>query len=211
MRRKLAVVTFGILFLSGCQLLNPLGQIQDSQSPVDNLNEETVIDSDLLFEPSTEDDSTVSDSNQEQSVDCPVSSTLNEAIAVFDLIMNENQLAAIIHTPTESQLTLLDDLDVIEFNQDSSDEQILIIPQYIGARLTIYEVFYEDDQLIEKMPLMETQIVEDKQVIDLNCLVPEGIPNLKILVEYKDYKGQYLVSYDGSGERPQIEYLESED
>ena len=61
------------------------------------------------------------------------------------------------------------------------------------------------------MPLMETQIVEDKQVIDLNCLVPEGIPNLKILVEYKDYKGQYLVSYDGSGERPQIEYLESED
>ena len=98
---------------------------------------------------------------------------------MFDLTMSENQLAAIVHTPTESQLTLLDDLDVIEFNQDSSDEQILIIPQYIGARLTIYEVFYEDDQFIEKMPLMETQIVEDKQVIALNCLVPEGIPNLK--------------------------------
>ena len=210
MKRKLAIVTSAILFLSGCQL-----PIQDSQSSVDNLNEETVIDSGSLTEQPTENDSAVIDSNQEghqdESVDCPVSSTLNEAIAMFDLTMSENQLAAIVHTPTESQLTLLDDLDVIEFNQDSSDEQILIIPQYIGARLTIYEVFYEDDQFIEKMPLMETQIVEDKQVIDLNCLVPEGIPNLKILVEYKDYKGQYLVSYDGSGERPQIEYLESED
>lgn len=210
MIRKLAIVTFGILFLSGCQL-----PIQHSQSSVDNLNEGTVIDSDSLLEYSTENDSAMIDSNQEgnqeESVDCPVSSTLNEAMAVFDLTMSENQLAAIVHTPTKSQLKLLDDLDVIEFNQDLSDEQILIIPQYIGSRFTIYEVFYEDDQLIEKMPLMETQIVEDKQVIDLNCLVPEGIPNLKILVEYKDYKGQYLVSYDGSGERPQIEYLESED
>ena len=60
MRRKLAIVTFGILFLSGCQL-----PIQDSQSSVDNLNEETVIDSDSLTEQPTENDSAVIDSNQE--------------------------------------------------------------------------------------------------------------------------------------------------
>lgn len=48
-------------------------------------------------------------------------------------------------------------------------------------------------------------------MIDLHCIVPEGIPHAKIVVEYKEYRVEYLISYDGLGERPQVEFLEYED
>lgn len=218
---KLCMIICLVIFLSGCQWISPSDNISNSQPSVDNLNEENVIDfpTESPLEQTTqepvEEDPVVVDPSEENepddNVDCPVSATLNEAVDLLQLEMSEQQLAAIIHNPSEAQLKVLDHLDVIECEQDSSGEQMLIIPQHIGSKITIYEVFYEDDKLIEKAPLLDTQIVEDKQVIDLHCIVPEGIPHAKIVVEYKEYRMEYLISYDGLGERPQVEFLEYED
>ena len=77
--------------------------------------------------------------------------------------------------------------------------------------ISIYEVTYQDDELIETKILLESQFIEDKQVFDLKCVVPEGIPQMKIVIKYKENQAEYLVTYDGMGSRSQIEYLEYKD
>lgn len=51
-------------------------------------------------------------------------------------------------------------------------------------------------------------VIEQFQVIDVRSRVPEGIPNLKVVMEYKEKKVEYLMTYDGRGDRAQVEYLE---
>lgn len=218
---KLCMIICLVIFLSGCQWISSSDNIGNSQPSVDNLSEENVIDlpaESHLEHPAQEpvEENPVDVDSSEESelgdnVDCPVSATLNEAVELLQFEMSDQQLAAIIHNPSKEQLKVLDYLDVIECKQDSNGERMLIIPQHIGSKITIYEFFYEDDKFIEKEVLLDTQIVEDKQVIDLSCIVPEGIPHAKITVEYKDYRVDYLISYDGLGERPQVEFLEYRD
>ena len=90
-------------------------------------------------------------------------------------------------------------------------ERLFIIPKNIGSKISIYEVMYQDDELVETKLLLELQFIEDKQIFDLKCMVPEGIPQIKIVIEYKENKVEYLVTYDGMGTRSQIEYLEYKD
>lgn len=185
MKMKLGLTMLIVIVLSGCQWLNRLEDIS-SQPSVDISNQE------------------------EESVDLPVSVTINQAVDLLRLQMSEKQLAAIIHDPSEEQLSTLDYLDVIEYEQTPNDERMLLIPQHIGSKVTIYEVMYEEDKFIEGRPLLKTQVIEDGQIIDLNCGLPEGIPHTKIVVEYKENRAEYLITYDGSGTRPQIEYIEYE-
>ena len=58
---------------------------------------------------------------------------------------------------------------------------------------------------------LESQFIEDNQIFDLKCILPEGIPHIKIVIEYKENQVEYLITYDGMGTRSQIEYLEYKD
>lgn len=215
MRLKWGLIGILIGILSACQSSN---QSMDITYPQPSMNIPTEgrkpsVDSEVEIKtPVLESDEMEESINQkdenEEHVDCLVSATVNQAVELLQLQMSEKQLAAIIHEPTEQQLAMLDHLDVIEYNQEPSDERLLIIPQYIGSKITIYQVIYEDDKLIEGTPLLETQIIEDGQILDIECSLPEGIPHTKVVIEYKENRVEYLITYDGIGTRPQVEFLE---
>lgn len=217
MKLKWGLIGILIGILSACQSSNQPMDItypqpsmnsptEGQNPPVDSEGEikTPVLESDEMEEPINQ-----TEENEEDG-DCLVIATVNQAVELLQLQMSEKQLAAIIHEPTEQQLAIVDHLDVIEYNQEPSDERLLVIPQHIGSKITIYQVRYEDDKLIEGTPLLETQIVEDGQILDIECSLPEGIPHTKIVIEYKENRVDYLITYDGVGTRPQVEFLEDE-
>lgn len=187
MKHKFSLLLFIMFILVGCQESTENKEISYPQSITDVFMQEEKIS------------------------EIDTNSTLNQAVDLFQLQMNQKQLAAIIHEPSVEQLNRLNDLEVVEYYQNPNDERFLIVSKNIGSKIRIYEVMYKDDELIETKILLESQFIKDKQVFDLKCIVPEGIPQMKIVIEYKENEVEYLVTYDGIGIRPQIEYLEYKD
>ena len=192
-----------MVFLAGCQWLGQRREISYPQ-PIINVS----IQEEQISEIDT---NKIEVNSESEIVSSPVDSTMNQAVDLFQLQMNEKQLAAIIHEPSIEQLSVLNTLEVVKYYQIPNDERLLIIPKNIGSKVSIYEVMYKNDELIETKLLLESQFIEDKRVFDLKCIIPEGIPQMKIVIKYKENQAEYLVTYDGRGSRSQIEYLEYKD
>ena len=203
MKSKLSLLLLIMVFLAGCQWLGQRREISYPQ-PVINVS----IQEEQISEIDT---NKIEVNSESEIVSSPVDSTMNQAVDLFQLQMNEKQLAAIIHEPSIEQLSVLNTLEVVKYYQIPNDERLLIIPKNIGSKVSIYEVMYKNDELIETKLLLESQFIEDKQVFDLKCIIPEGIPQMKIVIKYKENQAEYLVTYDGMGSRSQIEYLEYKD
>lgn len=203
MKSKLSLLLLIMVFLAGCQWLGQRREISYPQ-PVINVS----IQEEQISEIDT---NKIEVNSESEIVSSPVDSTINQAVDLFQLQMNEKQLAAIIHEPSIEQLSILNDLEVVKYYQIPNDERLLIIPKNIGSKVSIYEVMYKNDELIETKLLLESQFIEDKRVFDLKCIIPEGIPQMKIVIKYKENQAEYLVTYDGMGSRSQIEYLEYKD
>ena len=203
MKSKLSLLLLIMVFLAGCQWLGQRREISYPQ-PVINVS----IQEEQISEIDT---NKIEVNSESEIVSSPVDSTMNQAVDLFQLQMNEKQLAAIIHEPSIEQLSVLNTLEVVKYYQIPNDERLLIIPKNIGSKISIYEVMYKNDELIETKILLESQFIEDKQVFDLKFMIPEGIPQMKIVIKYKENQAEYLVTYDGMGSRSQIEYLEYKD
>lgn len=203
MKSKLSLLLLIMVFLAGCQWLGQRREISYPQ-PVINVS----IQEEQISEIDT---NKIEVNSESEIVSSPVDSTMNQAVDLFQLQMNEKQLAAIIHEPSIEQLSVLNTLEVVKYYQIPNDERLLIIPKNIGSKVSIYEVMYKNDELIETKLLLESQFIEDKQVFDLKFMIPEGIPQMKIVIKYKENQAEYLVTYDGMGSRSQIEYLEYKD
>lgn len=203
MKSKLSLLLLIMVFLAGCQWLGQRREISYPQ-PVINVS----IQEEQISEIDT---NKIEVNSESEIVSSPVDSTMNQAVDLFQLQMNEKQLAAIIHEPSIEQLSVLNTLEVVKYYQIPNDERLLIIPKNIGSKVSIYEVMYKNDELIETKILLESQFIEDKRVFDLKCIIPEGIPQMKIVIKYKENQAEYLVTYDGMGSRSQIEYLEYKD
>lgn len=203
MKSKLSLLLLIMVFLAGCQWLGQRREISYPQ-PVINVS----IQEEQISEIDT---NKIEVNSESEIVSSPVDSTMNQAVDLFQLQMNEKQLAAIIHEPSIEQLSILNDLEVVKYYQIPNDERLLIIPKNIGSKVSIYEVMYKNDELIETKILLESQFIEDKQVFDLKFMIPEGIPQVKIVIKYEENQAEYLVTYDGMGSRSQIEYLEYKD
>lgn len=203
MKSKLSLLLLIMVFLAGCQWLGQRREISYPQ-PVINVS----IQEEQISEIDT---NKIEVNSESEIVSSPVDSTINQAVDLFQLQMNEKQLAAIIHEPSIEQLSVLNTLEVVKYYQIPNDERLLIIPKNIGSKVSIYEVMYKNDELIETKLLLESQFIEDKQVFDLKFMIPEGIPQMKIVIKYKENQAEYLVTYDGMGSRSQIEYLEYKD
>ena len=203
MKSKLSLLLLIMVFLAGCQWLNQKEEISYPQSIINvSIQEEQI---------SEIDNNKIEVNSESEIVSSPVDSTINQAVDLFQLQMNEKQLAAIIHEPSIEQLSVLNTLEVVKYYQIPNDERLLIIPKNIGSKVSIYEVMYKNDELIETKILLESQFIEDKQVFDLKFMIPEGIPQVKIVIKYEENQAEYLVTYDGMGSRSQIEYLEYKD
>lgn len=150
-------------------------------------------------------DNQIGDKTELQEV-CPVSVTVNEAVDLLQLTMSDDQLVAIIHEPTEEQIEIANQLDVIDYEEAGGEDQLLIVPNHIGSKVMIYEVRFEEGELVEGMPLMEIGIIENHQILAIKCKEPEGIPLLKVVVEYKNQRVEYLITYDGLGGE-QVKYF----
>ena len=203
MKSKLSLLLLIMVFLAGCQWLGQRREISYPQ-PVINVS----IQEEQISEIDT---NKIEVNSESEIVSSPVDPTMNQAVDLFQLQMNEKQLAAIIHEPSIEQLSILNDLEVVKYYQIPNDERLLIIPKNIGSKVSIYEVMYKNDELIETKILLESQFIEDKQVFDLKFMIPEGIPQVKIVIKYEENQAEYLVTYDGMGSRSQIEYLEYKD
>ena len=203
MKSKLSLLLLIMVFLAGCQWLGQRREISYPQ-PVINVS----IQEEQISEIDT---NKIEVNSESEIVSSPVDSTMNQAVDLFQLQMNEKQLAAIIYEPSLEQLSILNDLEVVKYYQIPNDERLLIIPKNIGSKVSIYEVMYKNDELIETKILLESQFIEDKQVFDLKFMIPEGIPQVKIVIKYEENQAEYLVTYDGMGSRSQIEYLEYKD
>lgn len=203
MKSKLSLLLLIMVFLAGCQWLGQRREISYPQ-PVINVS----IQEEQISEIDT---NKIEVNSESEIVSSPVDSTMNQAVDLFQLQMNEKQLAAIIHEPSIEQLSVLNTLEVVKYYQIPNDERLLIIPKNIGSKVSIYEVMYKNDELIETKILLESQFIEDKQVFDLKFMIPEGIPQVKIVIKYEENQAEYLVTYDGMGSRSQIEYLEYKD
>lgn len=203
MKSKLSLLLLIMVFLAGCQWLGQRREISYPQ-PVINVS----IQEEQISEIDT---NKIEVNSESEIVSSPVDSTMNQAVDLFQLQMNEKQLAAIIHEPSIEQLSVLNTLEVVKYYQIPNDERLLIIPKNIGSKVSIYEVMYKNDELIETRILLESQFIEDKQVFDLKFMIPEGIPQVKIVIKYEENQAEYLVTYDGMGSRSQIEYLEYKD
>ena len=203
MKSKLSLLLLIMVFLAGCQWLGQRREISYPQ-PVINVS----IQEEQISEIDT---NKIEVNSESEIVSSPVDSTINQAVDLFQLQMNEKQLAAISHEPLIEQLSVLNTLEVVKYYQIPNDERLLIIPKNIGSKVSIYEVMYKNDELIETKLLLESQFIEDKRVFDLKCIIPEGIPQMKIVIKYKENQAEYLVTYDGMGSRSQIEYLEYKD
>lgn len=203
MKSKLSLLLLIMVFLAGCQWLGQRREISYPQPVINvSIQEEQI---------SEIDNNKIEVNSESEIVSSPVDSTMNQAVDLFQLQMNEKQLAAIIHEPSIEQLSVLNTLEVVKYYQIPNDERLLIIPKNIGSKVSIYEVMYKNDELIETKLLLESQFIEDKRVFDLKCIIPEGIPQMKIVIKYKENQAEYLVTYDGMGSRSQIEYLEYKD
>jgi hypothetical protein len=177
----------------------------------------------IIETPLTQEESVAYDSNQSPietdgvfvekediklSIECPVEATINSAVDAFHLTMSEDQLGAIIHEPTVEQLAQLDSLEVLLYEEEGWSDRLLIIPKEVGTTVAIYSTWYDGERFIDGEPVFNEMVIEQFQVIDVRSRVPEGIPNLKVVMEYKEKKVEYLMTYDGRGDRAQVEYLE---
>ena len=154
MKPKLKLLLLIMVFLAGCQWL---GQRREFSYP------QPVINVSIQEEQISEIDTNKIEVNSESEiVSSPVDSTMNQAVDLFQLQMNEKQLAAIIYEPSLEQLSILNDLEVVKYYQIPNDERLLIIPKNIGSKISIYEVMYKNDELIETRILLESQFIEDQ-------------------------------------------------
>lgn len=142
------------------------------------------------------------------STECPVDATVNSAVEALQLFIDENQIGVVIHEPTDGRLLGLDELDVLVYEEAGWDHRFLIVPKEVGTKVTIYSTWYDGNRFVDGAPVFDELVIEQNQVIEVRCLVPEGIPNLKVVMEYKEKRVEYLITYDGRGDREQIEYLE---
>ena len=158
MKSKLSLLLLIMVFLAGCQWLGQRREISYPQ-PVINVS----IQEEQISEIDT---NKIEVNSESEIVSSPVDSTMNQAVDLFQLQMNEKQLAAIIHEPSIEQLSVLNTLEVVKYYQIPNDERLLIIPKNIGSKVSIYEVMYKNDELIETKLLLESQFIEDKRVFD---------------------------------------------
>lgn len=132
---------------------------------------------------------------------------LNEGAELLSIQMGDSDLGAVVHHLDESELS---ELTLTKFWIEPVEESFLFIPKYIGSQISVYSVNWEGDHLATGDVLLEMNDVQNYGAFYLNCPVPEGIPAIKVVITYEDQSAEYMITYDGSGMRDQVELLKSE-
>lgn len=134
-------------------------------------------------------------------------SLINQSLIELGVELEEEQIGVVIHNPTRQQLRAV---ELIEYTVEPVEEGFLFIPKLIGNKIRLYEVSWEGDELVTGKLLFDQNNLANRQAFYLQCPVPEGIPMLKVTIEDEEQRVDYVITYDGSGMRKQIEVLTGE-
>lgn len=132
---------------------------------------------------------------------------INQSLTELGIELEEEQIGVVIHNPTPQQFKAV---ELIEYTVEPIEEGFLFIPKLIGNQIKLYEVSWEGDELVAGELLFEQNNLADRQAFYLQCPVPEGIPMLKVVIEDEEQRVDYVITYDGSGMRKQVEVLSGE-
>ena len=132
---------------------------------------------------------------------------LNQGGESLAIHMGETDLGVVVHNLDESKLTTM---TLTKFRVEPVEESFLFIPKYIGSQITVYPVNWEENHLATGDALLEINDVQNYGALYLKCPVPEGIPAMKVVITYEGQSCEYVITYDGSGMRDQVEFLGNE-
>lgn len=127
--------------------------------------------------------------------------------AAFEQYNDVTELAVIISSPTEEDLSHLTTLDT--YGNDE-EESMLIIPKYNGSKITVSTAEYTGEQYIAKEDLFTNESTPAGYGLRLYAKRPEGIPNLIITVNYQMVNQRYIITSNGKEDNKGIEYLRVE-
>lgn len=211
MKNKLILVCGILLSLMACEsksdfmipeveehvsVIEPVEEVEEPVSDIEAIEEVEKPASDS--EPVEEIQKT--DQNQQVSEGLLINQTLVE----LNLTLGEEHIGAVIHNPLENQLNVV---QVINYTVDPVEEGFLFIPKVPGTQIQIYEVLWENNELVSGDLLFEQKELKDREALYLQCPVSEGIPSLKVVIEDDEQRVDYVITYDGIGMRDQIELL----
>lgn len=85
---------------------------------------------------------------------------------------------------------------------DDSGEGVVIVPRYQGSTVRVYSVKEVNGDFVNVGWLGAYYNTPDGWSLDLRTLLPEVMPQVKVVVSCFDQTGEFLVGYDGRGESP---------
>ena len=136
--------------------------------------------------------------------------TQNSAMESLSLgIQEEKALAVILNFPEEETLKKVKSLKTYE--NDDSEETLLLIPVENGTRLEVKTLEWDNQTLKETGTAYLAENTEDGYGLYLRAIRPEGAPLLKIVVKSPNgAQGEYLVAYNGKDGTPEMEIIQAE-
>lgn len=130
------------------------------------------------------------------------------ALEVLEIDQEVGGIAAVIHQPNEVQRDRIDRYLVENiYEAQNWEDQFLVVPYHGGSTVTLYEVNFDEEGLDEEHMLGVYEIEDDAEVVLLKVPVPCGMPTMKVVVHYAGQESEYIITYDGKGDRPQIETI----
>lgn len=83
---------------------------------------------------------------------------------------------------------------------DQSGESVLILPRYTGSTVRVYQVKLVGNTFVNTGWLAAYYNTPDGWALDLQTMLPEGAPTVKVVISNFGKTGEFLAGYDGKGE-----------
>lgn len=140
---------------------------------------------------------------------------------VENAVLNGNYQSILAKVTPSSEKESLGNANIVKkITTEATGEEYHFISLRDGVKIRLSEVEYDEkkNEMIEKNPPIYEGVLKKGEVVSLDTVVPEGIPNLKIYAEYdllNTYTEEYEkivyeseLSYNGRYAPPLIEYLD---
>jgi len=137
------------------------------------------------------------------------STSVNKAVETLGIEMESGAVGAFLNNYTLDKS--IKDVKIYD-SKSTPSERGLIVPFYTGSKIKIETVDYDlkSATIVPKKEVFSDTSTDD-YAIDIRFVRPEGIPNLRVSIEYKGNVSLFLIKYNGKDGNPAIEYIGSID
>jgi hypothetical protein len=132
-------------------------------------------------------------------------SAIKEIEQMYEEEMPDDMAMLIINEPNKDEINKIKQMENVRLEENG--QELLLVPAYNSSNLKVIQVAFEEGQLIEKEIVFEQTNTQDHFALVLEVFRPEGIPQYKIVIEYKGGSGEYLIAYDGKDGNSHFEHI----